>query len=52
MNTLEKFKNFIEENNLIDKGDSIVSAVSGGSDSVFMLEMHFRLSRMITILIS
>lgn len=39
MNTLEKFKNFIEENNLIDKGDSIVSAVSGGSDSVFMLEM-------------
>ena len=39
MNTLEKFKNFIEENNLIEKGDSIVSAVSGGSDSVFMLEM-------------
>lgn len=39
MNTLEKFKNFIEENNLIDKGDTIVSAVSGGSDSVFMLEM-------------
>lgn len=39
MNSLEKFKNFIEENNLIDKGDSIVSAVSGGSDSVFMLEM-------------
>ncbi len=39
MNSLEKFKNFIEENNLIEKGDSIVSAVSGGSDSVFMLEM-------------
>lgn len=39
MNSLEKFKNFIEENNLIDKGDTIVSAVSGGSDSVFMLEM-------------
>ena len=39
MNSLEKFKNFIEENNLIDKGDSIVSTVSGGSDSVFMLEM-------------
>lgn len=39
MNSLEKFKNFIEENNLIEKGDSIVSAISGGSDSVFMLEM-------------
>lgn len=39
MNSLKKFKNFIEENNLIEKGDSIVSAVSGGSDSVFMLEM-------------
>ena len=39
MNSLEKFKNFIEENKLIEKGDSIVSAVSGGSDSVFMLEM-------------
>lgn len=39
MNSLEKFKNFIEENNIIEKGDSIVSAVSGGSDSVFMLEM-------------
>lgn len=39
MNSLEKFKNFIEENNLIEKGDSIVSTVSGGSDSVFMLEM-------------
>lgn len=39
MNSLEKFKKFIEENNLIEKGDSIVSAVSGGSDSVFMLEM-------------
>lgn len=39
MNSLEKFKNFIEENNLIEKGDSIVNAVSGGSDSVFMFEM-------------
>ncbi len=39
MNSLEKFKNFIKENNLISKNDTIVSAVSGGSDSVFMLEM-------------
>lgn len=39
MNTLEKFKKFIEENNLIDKGDVIVSAISGGSDSVFMLSL-------------
>ncbi|UQK59556.1 tRNA lysidine(34) synthetase TilS [Fenollaria massiliensis] len=39
MNSIEKFRNFIKENNLINKSDTIVSAVSGGSDSVFMLEM-------------
>lgn len=39
MNTLGKFKRFIEENNLIEKGDVIVCAISGGSDSVFMLSL-------------
>lgn len=45
MNVLEKFKNFIEENNLINKGDSVVAAVSGGSDSVFMLNLFIKIKK-------
>lgn len=40
---LEKFKTFIDEENLINNHDHILIAVSGGIDSVVLLDLLFRL---------
>src|SRR5438132_361467 len=41
---LDRFKNFIQENNLFSPDDSVLLAVSGGIDSVVMTEL-FRLAK-------
>lgn len=44
MSIIDKVKNTITENKLIKKGESVLVALSGGSDSVAMLHMLFFLS--------
>ena len=39
MNLIEKVKQFIKQNNLISKGDKIVIGVSGGPDSLCLLNI-------------
>ena len=39
MNLIEKVKKYIEDNNLISKGDKIVVGVSGGPDSLCLLNI-------------
>lgn len=41
----ERFKETVEKNNLIDDGESVLVAVSGGPDSVCLLHMLHRLSK-------
>ena len=44
MSIINKVKNTIEKNSLIKKGESVLVALSGGSDSVAMLHILFLLS--------
>ena len=39
MALLERFKEYLIKENLIEKGDSILLAVSGGPDSLAMLDL-------------
>lgn len=39
MDIENKVLNYIEKHNLLDKNDTVICAVSGGADSVFMLEI-------------
>ncbi|MBI1938407.1 MAG: tRNA lysidine(34) synthetase TilS [Ignavibacteriales bacterium] len=43
--TEQKIINFIEQNRLIDTGDKILVALSGGPDSVFVLHFFFKYRR-------
>ncbi|RQD75602.1 MAG: tRNA lysidine(34) synthetase TilS [Halanaerobium sp. MSAO_Bac5] len=43
MNLVREFKKNIEENNLLSTGDKVLLAVSGGADSLTMLDLFFRL---------
>ena len=45
MSIIDKVKKTITENELIKKGESVLVALSGGSDSVFMLNILFFLSK-------
>ena len=36
---LKEFKNFVEKNNLIEKGDKILLALSGGIDSMVLAKL-------------
>ncbi len=42
---LRKVRSFIEENNLIKEGDTVIVGLSGGADSVFMLHILTCLSK-------
>ena len=46
MKYIEKVRNYIRENNMIQAGDSVIVGVSGGADSVCLLLMLEELSRM------
>ena len=39
----KEFKNYIEENGLLDKAGHVIVALSGGADSVCLLELLKRL---------
>ena len=39
---LEEFKKFISENNLLNSGDKVLLAVSGGIDSMVMAHLFLR----------
>ena len=39
---LKEFKNFVEKNNLIEKGDKILLALSGGVDSMVLAKLLLR----------
>ncbi len=41
---LEKVRNFILDNRLISKGDTVIVAVSGGPDSLCLLHLLYRMS--------
>ena len=43
MRSLKEFKNYIEENGLLDKAGHVIVALSGGADSVCLLELLKRL---------
>ncbi len=45
MSIIDKVKNSIEKNCLINKGESVLVALSGGSDSIAMLHILFILSK-------
>ena len=47
--TEQKALKFIDENNLIKKGDKILVAFSGGADSVFLLHFLFKYKRRLGI---
>lgn len=40
---LDRIKRAIEEHNLIEKGDKVIVAVSGGPDSVCLLHVLYQL---------
>lgn len=46
---LQKIKRFINENNLIEKNDSILIGLSGGPDSVFLTDVLLRLKNLYKI---
>jgi tRNA(Ile)-lysidine synthase len=45
METWEKFKAFVSENRLIEPGDRVIAAVSGGPDSVCLTHLLWRLKK-------
>lgn len=43
MSALEKVRIFIKENNMIEKNDSVIVGLSGGADSVCLIDILYRL---------